>query len=206
VRDAFAYHWRAILAVIGIGTAGTAAGYISSQFMSSFAVKSLGMPLGRVSLVISCASVLQVILIPCWGWLSDRVGGLIIIGGAALAYTLLIYPLFGMLIHSPSVASLAAVVGISAVLVSASFGPLPALISAFFPIEIRTTAISIGYNFAAAIFGGFAPFIGTWLVRATGNLIAPTYYAIGCGIISTLAALIVALFMKRQASYVLSAG
>jgi MHS family proline/betaine transporter-like MFS transporter len=206
VRDAFAHHWRAILAVIGIGTAGTAGGYISSQFMSSFAVKSLGMPLGRVSLVISLASVLQVILIPFWGWLSDRIGGLIIIGGAALAYTLLVYPLFNMLIHSPGVATLAGVVGVSAVLVSASFGPLPALISAFFPIEIRTTAISIGYNFAAAIFGGFAPFVGTWLVRATGDLIAPTYYAIGCGIISAVAALIVALFMKRQPSYALSAG
>jgi MHS family proline/betaine transporter-like MFS transporter len=186
--------------VIGIGTAGTAAGYISSQFMNTFAVKSLGLPPGQVSLVIALASVLQVILIPFWGWLSDRVGGLVIIGGAALAYALLVHPLFGLLIHAPGPATLAVAVGVSAILVSASFGPLPALISAFFPIEIRTTAISIGYNFAAAIFGGFAPFISTWLVQRTGSLIAPTYYAIGCGLVSASAALVVALSMKSASA------
>ena len=191
VRDAFAQHRRGIAAVIGIGTAGTAAGYISSQFMSAFAVRSLHMPIGRVSAMLTLASVLQVILIPCWGWLSDRIGGLRIIGGAALLYTLSIYPLFGWLVSAPGTGTLAAVVAVSAVLVSASFGPLPALISEFFPVEVRATAVSVGYNFAAAIFGGFAPFISTWLVGATGSLMAPTFYAMACGALSFATAVVV---------------
>jgi MHS family proline/betaine transporter-like MFS transporter len=188
VRDAFAAHWPRILAVVGIGTMGTAAGYIGNQFMSNFAVKSLGLPGGMVSTAILAASLLQLVLIPFWGWLSDYVGRLPIMAGAALVYTLVIYPLFGALVHAPSEAALFTAVCVSAVLVSASFGPLPALISSFFPAEVRTTAVSIGYNFAAAIFGGLAPFISTWLVGATGDLIAPTYYAIGCGVITVVTA------------------
>ena len=196
VRDAFAQHWRGIVTVIGIGTAGTAAGYISSQFMSAFAVRSLGMSASRVSLVITFASVLQTLLIPCWGWLSDRVGGLKIIGGAAFAYAVLVYPLFSLLVHAPSVLTLAGVVIASAVLVSASSGPLPALVSSLFPAEVRTTAISLGYNFAAAVFGGFAPFASTWLVHWTGKLVAPTWYAIACGALSALTAAFVTLQRK----------
>jgi MHS family proline/betaine transporter-like MFS transporter len=44
--------------------------------------------------------------------------------------------------------------------------------------------MSIGYNTAVAIFGGFAPFIATWLVRETGSVYAPAAYLIGSAIIT----------------------
>jgi MFS transporter, MHS family, proline/betaine transporter len=46
----------------------------------------------------------------------------------------------------------------------------------FMPRSLRrraNTALPIGYNIAVAIFGGFAPFIATFLVRASGNNHAP---------------------------------
>ena len=48
-------------------------------------------------------------------------------------------------------------------------GPGPALLCELFPLAVRTTGLSIGYNLVTAIFGGFAPFIGTWLARETGQ-------------------------------------
>lgn len=57
VRTAFAQHGGAILAVIGIGTAGTAAGYLSSQFINAFAVRSLHLPAAQVSSWLTIASV-----------------------------------------------------------------------------------------------------------------------------------------------------
>jgi MHS family proline/betaine transporter-like MFS transporter len=136
-------------------------------------------------------------LIPFRGWISGRIGALVVMGAAALIYTLLIYPMFSVLVHAPGFMPLLTVVCVSAVLTAASFGPLPALLCSLFPPEVRTTAVSIGYNFAAAIFGGLAPFIGTWLVRVTGDLIAPTYYAILCGTISVVAILLYA-FNRKQ--------
>lgn len=198
VRVAFNSHWRLIIAVIGIGALGTAARYIANQFMSAFSVRSLGLPAVDVSAAITAASLLLQLLIPFWGWLSDRIGGLTIIGGAALLYTLCMLPLMSMLGREPSLIVLSTVLCLSAVLVSASFGPLPALISSFFSVEVRTTAVSIGYNLAAAFFGGLAPFTSTWLVNVTGQLVAPAYYGILCGVTSTVACAIC--YLTRQAS------
>ena len=42
----------------------------------------------------------------------------------------------------------------------------------------------MGYNTAVAIFGGFAPFIATWLIQATGNNLAPAFYLMAAALIS----------------------
>ena len=55
-----------------------------------------------------------------------------------------------------------------------------------FPTQIRYTALSVGYNAAVMIFGGFAPFIATFLIKATGEPIAPTYYVMACAFVSLL--------------------
>jgi MFS transporter, MHS family, proline/betaine transporter len=55
-------------------------------------------------------------------------------------------------------------------------GPLPAILREMFPTNVRFTALSISYGFAVMIFGGFAPFIGAFLVNVTGNPISPTCY------------------------------
>jgi hypothetical protein len=57
-------------------------------------------------------------------------------------------------------------------------GACPAFYAEIFPTRVRYTALSIGYNIAVAIFGGFAPFIATFLVRVTGNSHAPAVYVL----------------------------
>jgi MHS family proline/betaine transporter-like MFS transporter len=52
------------------------------------------------------------------------------------------------------------------------------------------TALSIGYNIAVAIFGGFAPLIATFLVRVTGNNNAPAAYV-------TIAAVVTLVILLR---------
>jgi MHS family proline/betaine transporter-like MFS transporter len=37
--------------------------------------------------------------------------------------------------------------------------------------------------------GGFAPLIVTWLIAATGNVLAPAFYVIAAAIVSTIALL-----------------
>ena len=46
---------------------------------------------------------------------------------------------------------------------------------------------SVGYNGAVMVFGGFAPFIATFLIRETGSPIAPSYYVVFCAACSLLA-------------------
>ena len=65
-------------------------------------------------------------------------------------------------------------------------GPGPAAIAEIFPTRVRSTWMSTGYSLAVAIFGGFAPFIATWLIARTGSPLSPTYYLIAAGIVSLL--------------------
>jgi MHS family proline/betaine transporter-like MFS transporter len=66
-------------------------------------------------------------------------------------------------------------------------GPGPAAIAEIFPTHLRSTWMSSGYALAVAIFGGFAPFIATWLIQATGSPVAPTYlYLLPSAVISLL--------------------
>jgi MHS family proline/betaine transporter-like MFS transporter len=46
--------------------------------------------------------------------------------------------------------------------------------------------MSTTYSLAVAIFGGFAPFIATWLIAETGSPMAPTYYVIAAAIVTTI--------------------
>ena len=75
------------------------------------------------------------------------------------------------------------------VLKAAKLAASPALINAvvkaeLFPTHSRTLLMSVGYSLSVAIFGGFAPYIATWLIDRTGSPIAPTYYLIASGIVS----------------------
>jgi hypothetical protein len=38
--------------------------------------------------------------------------------------------------------------------------------------------MSVGYNIAVMLFGGFAQFIVTWLIKVTSSPVAPVFYVI----------------------------
>jgi MHS family proline/betaine transporter-like MFS transporter len=66
-------------------------------------------------------------------------------------------------------------------------GGLAALMAELFPARVRSTGLSISYAFAAAIFGGLAPFISTWLIEFTGSKLAPSFYIMLAAVISLTA-------------------
>jgi len=49
---------------------------------------------------------------------------------------------------------------------------------------VRSTWMSAGYSVAVAVFGGFAPFIATWLIAHTGNPISPSFYVMAAAAVS----------------------
>ena len=68
-------------------------------------------------------------------------------------------------------------------------GVLPSLMSERFPVETRAVGIAFSYSISVTVFGGFAPFVATWLIVQTGNPLSPSYYLIFTALLS-LAALI----------------
>jgi MFS transporter, MHS family, proline/betaine transporter len=102
---------------------------------------------------------------------------------SCIGFALLGYPFF--LLGSSGRADLAFLAQFLMVaFLSLYAGCCPAAYAELFPTRVRDTALSIGYNIAVAIFGGFAPFIATWLIRETGNPLAPAFYVIAASIIT----------------------
>jgi MHS family proline/betaine transporter-like MFS transporter len=124
---------------------------------------------------------------PFVGHLSDRHGRTTIMLISAVLLLVLIYPAFRYLIAHPTFGSLMGMQIVFGFLMTGYFGALPGLLSEMFPVQTRTTGMSLAYNIAVTIFGGFGPFIIAWLITVTGSKAAPSYYMIFAAVISLVA-------------------
>lgn len=52
-----------------------------------------------------------------------------------------------------------------------------------FETRTRFTSAAFSYNVGYALFGGTAPFVGTWLVGTTGVAFSPAYWLCGMAVI-----------------------
>jgi MHS family proline/betaine transporter-like MFS transporter len=187
VRATFTTQLPNLLISAGVTVVWAVGGYSFLTFLPTFAASRLGIPLATALGINSAASAVRIALTPPMGALSDRIGRKPMVATTALGFLLLSYPLFAWLVAVPTAATLACVQFVAALLMAIFSGPGPALLCELFPLSVRTTGLSVGYNLVTAIFGGFAPFVGTWLARETGQKVAPSYYVIACAALSLAA-------------------
>ena len=127
-----------------------------------------------------------VVAIPFWGHVSDRVGRRPLLLACAAAFLILPYPVATFLVSAPPFGAILALQVVMAVIIALFSGAGPAAIAEIFPTRSRSTLMTIGYALAVAIFGGFAPYIATWLIRETGSPVAWVYYVMAAAVISGL--------------------
>ncbi len=124
-------------------------------FMPTYAVRQLGVPAVAAYGATAAVGVVQVCLAPLFGAWSDRIGRFPIMATAAFLLLVGTYPLFSWLAAAPGTERLVLVQVVLGVLATAYFCPLPALLAELFSSGTRTSGLSLTYNIAVAIFGGF---------------------------------------------------
>lgn len=161
--------------------------YIVLTYLQSFTQTRLG--LGRASALWANAIglVVLIVLIPFAGRLSDRIGRKPLLLASCAAFVVLPWPLFDWMLASPGFGAVAAAHVILSAAIALFSGPGPAAIAEIFPTRSRSAWMSASYALAVAIFGGFAPYIATWLIANTGNPVSPTWYVILAAIVSGIA-------------------
>ncbi len=184
LRSALTVHRGAVLTCFGLTMIWTVSSYVFITFMPTFAVHTLGMQPSTALAGTICAVLVNVAVIPWAGLAYDRWGGRRLLIAAAAGFALLSVPLFAFLAHEKSLAALALVAVVAGVFYGIYNGAAPALLCTLFPTAVRYTALSVGYNGAVMVFGGFAPFVSTVLVRETGLAIAPSFYVALCAAVS----------------------
>jgi MFS transporter, MHS family, proline/betaine transporter len=160
--------------------------YVMLTYLPTFTQRFAGLSPTAALWSSVAGQIVLVLTIPLMGALSDRIGRKPLLLFCCVAFVLLSYPGF-VLIVSAGAAWKVGLIQMGFCLVIATFGGTgPAALVELFPTRTRTSLMSVGYALAVAIFGGFAPFIATWLIGATGTPLAPTFYLIAAGIVSGL--------------------
>lgn len=187
LRATFANDWRSLLLGAGVVAAGTAFNYVHKVYMPTYAVKQLNLDAASSALGAVATGITLMLAAPLVGGLSDRYGRLRVMRCALLLVAATSYPLFLMLNTWPTPMMLLLVQAVVGVLLAACLSALPALLAEIFPTATRGTGLSLSYNFAVTLFGGFAPLIATWLIEISHNKLAPSFYVIGVGAVSLVA-------------------
>ncbi|WP_118184777.1 MFS transporter [Paraburkholderia phosphatilytica] len=188
LHELFTEHVRTLLLITLTVMGGTVSTYILTFYMPTYAIHTLGLPMSLSMLVGVAAGCVVLVMCPVFGALSDRWRRRklpILIGRGVLV--LLLFPSFALINRFPSIAVMMPLTALMLLFYSMGSASEFALMCESFPRRVRATGISIAYALAVCVFGGTAQLIATWLIRATGNPLAPAGYVAVCVVLSLIA-------------------
>jgi MFS transporter, MHS family, citrate/tricarballylate:H+ symporter len=169
-----------VLGLILLGTA-TTTNYLL-EYMTTYASVTLGMSAQIAFGATAVIGLSGVICDPLGGWLSDRFGRKPIMIVPWLFLAVAVFPSFWLLERlrtGPALYTACAVLGCISTLSSAT---IIVAITESLPRRVRSSGIAIIYALAISVFGGSTQFFVAWLIRATGNPLAPAWYMF-CGVV-----------------------
>ncbi|WP_371377342.1 MFS transporter [Sporomusa aerivorans] len=169
---------RETIVNVGVVIGWTISYWVTMAYMPTYISKVLKYPLWIGMSFNTVLLIIFMIAIPFAGMLADRIGRKPVMMTAAAGFIVLSYPLFYLMSTVQTAGVLFFVMMVLALLQALICGGATVFIPEIFPTHVRCSAIGVGYNFAVAVFGGTAPFVATWLISATGDNLAPTYYLI----------------------------
>ena len=183
--------WKNFIIAVGLKITEVAWVYILTVFIVFYASSRLGLPRTVMLDAVLYAALLELLTIPLFGMLSDRVGRKALYIAGAICSALLAFPLFS-LIETKDPTIIAVTIALTMSLCHGMmFGPQAAFLPELFGTKVRYSGASLGCQISAAISGGFAPLIATWLLAWEGGTHSISLYMVGLSAI-TLAAVIAA--------------
>jgi MHS family proline/betaine transporter-like MFS transporter len=189
LRAVLQYDRVNLLLGIGVVAGATAFNYIHKVYMPIYALNQLHIPATSAFLGAMTTGGVLMVAAPLFGSLADRFGRIRVLTYAVVLIGLTSYPLFLALNTWPTVGTLITVQGAVGLLLAACLGPVPAVLADIFPTATRGTGLALSYNFSVTLFGGFAPLIATWMIVATGNNMAPSFYVMATAALGIAAVL-----------------
>jgi len=170
--------WRPIVLTFGIVAMTNAAYYVAF----TFAVETRKDDGTDFQLVNTISLGIVLIGKVVGGWLSDHVGRRRMMIAITLVLGATLYPGLHLMVDgSPGSFFLGQMlVGIP---IAMALGLQGAMVVEIFPLRSRVTSMSFAYSVTLALAGGLAPFISTWLIKASGSSMAPAFYVMVYGAI-----------------------
>ncbi|MBP6563937.1 MAG: MFS transporter [Neisseriaceae bacterium] len=158
--------------------------YVLLFYMPAYASRVLELPTWMGFSAGMVGGLVIFLVAPMVGYYADIIGKKPFLLGSSTLIFILAYPLFALINFYPNFMSLVIFQVVFGVLIAGYTGPILSAFTDLFPAKVLSTGLSVAYNFAVAIFGGFAAFNITWLISATGSNMAPAFYVMIAAMIS----------------------
>jgi metabolite-proton symporter len=150
-------------------------------------------------LVTLCVGLLNFVMLPIMGAISDRVGRLPLLIGVSLLGLVSGYPLMHWLVSEPSFSRLMTVELFFGAVFAMYNGAMVVFLTEIMPAHVRTSGFSVAYSLATGLFGGFTPAIATFLINATGDRAIPGAWLTVAALIGLISVLTFAFSRQRVA-------
>jgi MFS transporter, MHS family, proline/betaine transporter len=195
VRDMLRGHPIEFLLAMGASVVSNSSAYII-LYIPTYAVKELHLPQRTGFIATLIGAVILGIASPIAGHLSDKFGRSGILKGTAWLFFLTTFPVFYLMVAHPSLTTAIFAAGWLSLVKAGYSGVLPSQLAELFPTVVRGIGVSLSFSITVTIFGGFTPFVSTWLIAMTGNSLSPSFY-----IMFTAALSIIALVFVQRRRY-----
>jgi len=145
-------------------------------YMTTYATTTLHMQAAAAygaSVVNGAAGVVFTML---GGWLSDKYGRKPLMIIPLVAYLIVIYPAFWLMVRNHDAVTLWTATGLISALGSMSTGAALIVLAEGLRKGLRSTGMGTVYAVAVALFGGVTQPLIAWVIHVTGNAMAPAFY------------------------------
>jgi metabolite-proton symporter len=149
--------------------------YVMITGMLDYGTRDLGLSRSAMLTAVLISSGAQILMLPAWSILSDRVGRRPVYLAGAVLLGLWAFPLF-WLVDTRNIVLITVALLLGQLFLSMMYGPQAALFSEMFSRQVRYSGASIGYQLAAVFAGGLAPIIMVWLLDTTGTSFSVSLY------------------------------
>ena len=187
IFDVLRRDWKNFLIAVGLKLTEVAWVYILTVFIVFYAASRLGLSRSIILDAVLYAALLELITIPLFGILSDKIGRKPMYAAGAILSAFLAFPLFMLLDTKDTLTITLTIAVVMSLTHGLMFGPQAAFLPELFGTKVRYSGASLGCQVSAAISGGFAPLIATALLTWENGTRSISLYLVGLAAVTLLA-------------------
>jgi metabolite-proton symporter len=189
VVEILRHHKRSVLIAMGARLVENVSYYLITAFVLTYLTQQVQVPRSVALQAVLIGSAIELVTIPLWGALSDRVGRRPVYLFGAVGIGLWGWPFFALLDSGSAPAAIAAVT-VGLLFHGAMYGPQAAFFSELFTTGVRYSGASIGCQLASVVAGSLAPIIAVALLAAFLSSTPIVLYLAAMAVLTVIAVLV----------------
>ncbi|WIV52990.1 MFS transporter [Amycolatopsis nalaikhensis] len=174
---------RTVALTIGLTIVTSTDFYLGQVFLLSYATAHAGVAASSMLLVTIIGSAVNAGMTFVAARMADRIGNRTVFYIGIIGLAVLAFPTY-LIVNTGSVGAILAVRMIGNAFNAAAYAPIASILAGAFSVKVRYTGVSLCYQAAAVLGGGFAPFIAQALLTGTGSWMAVAGYSVTLCLIS----------------------